>query len=75
MRMRSRGIGGSETASSEESVMIQTPPIKRAFVVAVSVVLALALPLVAAASDRWFHVHVDDRSSGGAEVSSTCQCR
>jgi hypothetical protein len=49
--------------------MIQTPPIKRAFVVAVSVVLALALPLVAAASDRWFHVHVDDRSSGGAEVS------
>lgn len=48
--------------------MIQTPRAKTAFVLAVSVVLALALPLSAAASDRWFHVHVDDRSSGGAEV-------
>ena len=49
--------------------MIRTPRAQKAFVLAVSVVLALALPLSAAASDRWFHVHVDDRSSGGAEVS------
>ena len=49
--------------------MIQTPPAKRTFVYAVALVLSLALPLTAAAADRWFHVHVDDRSSGGAEVS------
>jgi hypothetical protein len=49
--------------------MIRTPRAQKAFVLAVSVVLALALPLSAAASDRWFHVHVDDRPSGGAEVS------
>jgi hypothetical protein len=49
--------------------MIQTPRAKRTFALAVAVVLSLALPLTAAAADRWFHVHVDDRSSGGAEVS------
>ena len=48
--------------------MIQNPRAHRTFVLAVAVVLTLALPLGAAASDRWFHVHVEDRSSGGAEV-------
>ncbi len=48
--------------------MIHTSGAKRAFVLAVSVVLSLAVPLAASASDRWLHVQVDDRSSGGAEV-------
>lgn len=49
--------------------MFQTPRAKNRFVLAVAVVLTLVLPLTSAAADRWFHVHVDDRSSGGAEVS------
>ncbi len=49
--------------------MIQTPRVKRVCVFAGAIVLGLALPLTAAAADRWFHVHVDDRSSGGAQVS------
>ena len=48
--------------------MIHTSGAKRAFILAVSVVLSLAVPLAASASDRWLHVQVDDRSSGGAEV-------
>ena len=48
--------------------MIHTSGEKRALIVAVSVVLSLAVPLAASAADRWLHVQVDDRSSGGAEV-------
>lgn len=48
--------------------MMHTSGAKRAFILAVSVVLFLAVPLAASASERWLHVQVDDRSSGGAEV-------
>ncbi len=36
---------------------------------AAALALVLSAPLAIGASERWFHVHVDDRSSGGAEVT------
>ena len=43
---------------------------RTAALIAVAMLLwVVAAPASAAASDRWFHVRVDDRSTGGAEVS------